>query len=108
MTVALLDTHAFVWALTQPERLGPAARRLVESPRTDVLVSAATAWELATKTRLGRFPSAEPIVAQYLALVNGIGARHRRRRLRRGDRLVAAVVSRTAPAYSQSLRLKKR
>jgi PIN domain nuclease of toxin-antitoxin system len=37
-------------------------------------VSAATAWELATKTRLGRFPEAEPIVAQFADAVRELGA----------------------------------
>lgn len=74
MTDLLLDTHAFVWAISAPDRLGGTARGLVEDPTNRVLVSAATAWELATKTRLGRFPEAEPIVAQYRELVAALGA----------------------------------
>lgn len=74
MTDLLLDTHAFVWAISAPDRLGDTARGLVEDPSNRVLVSAATAWELATKTRLGRFPEAEPIVAQYRELVETLGA----------------------------------
>lgn len=75
MTPALLDTHALVWAITDPERLGPQARTIITDPTIDLLVSAASAWELATKVRLGRFPSAEPIVAQYDTLVERLGAR---------------------------------
>lgn len=74
MTDLLLDTHAFVWAISTPDRLGGSARALVEDPANRVLVSAATAWELATKTRLGRFPEAEPIVVQYRELVAALGA----------------------------------
>ncbi len=74
MTDLLLDTHAFVWAISAPDRLGGTARGLVEDPSNRVLASAATAWELATKTRLGRFPEAEPIVAQYRELVAALGA----------------------------------
>lgn len=75
MTDLLLDTHAFVWAISTPDRLGGTARSLLEDPSNRVLVSAATAWELATKTRLGRFPEAEPIVAQYRELVAALGAK---------------------------------
>lgn len=74
MTDLLLDTHTFVWAISAPDRLGAAARAHVEDPGNRLLVSAATAWELATKTRLGRFAEAEPIVAQYRGLVAELGA----------------------------------
>lgn len=74
MTELLLDTHAFVWAISAPDRLGASARNQVEDPSNRLFVSAATAWELATKTRLGRFPEAEPIVAQYHELVAALGA----------------------------------
>jgi PIN domain nuclease of toxin-antitoxin system len=74
VTDLLLDTHAFVWAISNPGRLGDAARAGVEDPVNRLFVSAATAWELATKTRLGRFPAAEPIVAQYRELVAALGA----------------------------------
>lgn len=51
----LLDTHAFLWANAEPERLG-SYLPLVESPRTDLLVSAVVSWEIAIKYRLGRLP----------------------------------------------------
>ena len=76
MTKVLIDTHAFVWAVGDPSRLGDAARALIEEPSTDLWVSAATAWELATKTRNGKFPEAEPIVAQYGSVVDTLGAAH--------------------------------
>lgn len=76
MTLALLDTHAFVWAISDPDRLGVHARKLIEDPSTRLLVSAASAWELGTKTRLGRFPEAEPIVAQYFSVAEALGAAH--------------------------------
>lgn len=76
MTKVLLDTHALVWAVGAPSRLSDAARALIEEPSTDLWVSSATAWELATKTRLGKFPEAEPIVAQYGSVVETLGASH--------------------------------
>ena len=50
----LLDTQAFLWAVSDPDRLRARARRQIESPSNDVFVSAATAWEIAIKSRLGR------------------------------------------------------
>jgi PIN domain nuclease of toxin-antitoxin system len=74
MTTLLLDTHAFVWAVGAPERLGTVGRDLIQDPANSVLVSAATAWELGTKVRLGKFPEAEPLIAQYATVVTGLGA----------------------------------
>ena len=63
----LLDTHALLWALAEPHRLSPRAAALIKSPTNDVMVSAASAWEIATKFRLGRLPGAAPIVAGFAA-----------------------------------------
>ena len=56
----LLDTHIFLWADSQPERLTAAARAAIASEANTVFVSAASAWEIATKVALGRlaFPLA--------------------------------------------------
>ena len=59
----LLDTHAFLWWLEGSRRLSANARSAIEDDANDVLVSAATAWEIATKQRLGKLPQAE-LVAQ--------------------------------------------
>jgi len=61
----LLDTHVLLWAVARPERLSPSARTLLEDPQTGVLVSAASAWEITTKYRLGKLPGAERIVMGY-------------------------------------------
>ena len=61
----LLDTHALLWALAEPNRLSPSASALLRDPANAVWVSAASAWEISTKMRLGRLPGAEPIVAAY-------------------------------------------
>lgn len=52
----LLDTHAFLWWLSDSGRLSEAARRVIADPANDILVSAATAWEIATKFRIGKLP----------------------------------------------------
>ena len=57
----LLDTHALLWWVADSGRLSPRARRIVADEANGVLVSAASAWEIATKYRLGRLPGAEAI-----------------------------------------------
>jgi PIN domain nuclease of toxin-antitoxin system len=51
----LLDTHALLWAAAEPERLGRHAD-LLATAGAEVLVSAASAWEIAIKASLGRLP----------------------------------------------------
>ncbi len=63
----LLDTHTLLWALAAPERLSGSASGLIRDATNVVLVSAASAWEISTKQRLGKLPSATPIVAAYAA-----------------------------------------
>jgi PIN domain nuclease of toxin-antitoxin system len=55
----LLDTHALVWWLEGREKLSAKARQAIENEDTTVLISAASAWELAIKARLGKFRSRE-------------------------------------------------
>ena len=57
----LLDTHAFIWWLAGSERLPQSARRAIVDEANEKLVSAASAWEIATKHRLGKLPSAEAV-----------------------------------------------
>jgi PIN domain nuclease of toxin-antitoxin system len=54
----LLDTHALLWWMVGDERLSPRARAAVGAKSAEVFVSAASAWELATKVRLGKLPAA--------------------------------------------------
>lgn len=54
MTAILLDTNALLWLVSTPDRITPAARELLEDPANELFVSAASAWEVAIKTRLGR------------------------------------------------------
>lgn len=55
----LLDTHAFLWANAEPDRLGR-QRPLVEDDRTELLLSAASSWEIAIKVGLGRLALPDP------------------------------------------------
>lgn len=55
MAKVLLDTHAAVWWWTASPRLGNAALGLLEGGIDDVWVSAASAFEIALKHRIGKF-----------------------------------------------------
>ncbi len=50
----LIDSHVLVWWWTAPTKLSRQVRRKLDSDRPNIFVSAATAWELATKQRLGK------------------------------------------------------
>lgn len=50
----LLDTHAFLWWTTDDERLSLVAKHTIADDRNEIFVSAASAWEIATKRRLGK------------------------------------------------------
>ena len=58
----LLDTHALLWWLAGDESLSPEARTAIADEATAVHVSAASAWEITTKHRLGKLPGAQAIV----------------------------------------------
>jgi PIN domain nuclease of toxin-antitoxin system len=61
----LLDTHALLWWWAQPEHLSLRVLGLLKDPQTTVVVSAASAWEIATKHRIGKLPSGGTIIAQW-------------------------------------------
>ena len=70
----LLDTHVLLWAWRDPARLSPTAREVIEDASVELLVSAASAWEIATKTRLGKLPETETIVLSYPQNLDRLGA----------------------------------
>ncbi len=70
----LLDTHTFFWALADPKRLGPTASQVIRSRSTELVVSTVSAWELATKVRIGKMPSAVEVVHSYGEYLDRLGA----------------------------------
>jgi PIN domain nuclease of toxin-antitoxin system len=58
---ALLDTHTIVWSTLRSPKLSPAATAIIEDPANHLLISAASAWEIATKVRIGKFLEAMPL-----------------------------------------------
>jgi PIN domain nuclease of toxin-antitoxin system len=54
----ILDTHALLWWLFDDPHLSATARQAIADPERRIWVSAASAWEIATKARLGKLPEA--------------------------------------------------
>ena len=69
----LLDTHAFLWWLAGSERLSQQTRQAIANEANDVLVSAASAWEIATKHRLGKLRNAEIVALDIAGAISGQG-----------------------------------
>lgn len=63
-TAILLDTHTLLWLVSAPDQLSATAREAISDSTREVVVSAASAWEIAIKTRLGRLDG-EPLLAAW-------------------------------------------
>lgn len=50
----LLDSHTFLWWITDDSRLSSTVRTIIAAPEHEILFSAASAWELIIKAQLGR------------------------------------------------------
>ena len=61
----LLDTHALLWWLFDDPKLSQRVRDTIARPENEILVSAASAWEISTKHRIGKLPEAGDIVGQF-------------------------------------------
>lgn len=65
----MLDTHAFLWWIAGDSALSVPARSAIEDAGNYVFVSAASAWEIATKIRIGKLPGATVIAADIMGVV---------------------------------------
>ena len=65
MTV-LLDTHALLWSFISTKSLSKQASEILADKSAEILVSAASAWEIATKVRIGKLPEAEALEVRFL------------------------------------------
>jgi PIN domain nuclease of toxin-antitoxin system len=61
----LLDTHALLWWLFADRRLSRRSTAVLRDPHQRIVVSSASAWEIATKHRLGRLDSATPLMRDF-------------------------------------------
>jgi PIN domain nuclease of toxin-antitoxin system len=62
VTRLLADTHAILWWLGDDPSLSPGARAALADPRNEVLVSAASVWEIAIKRSLGRLEAPDTLL----------------------------------------------
>jgi PIN domain nuclease of toxin-antitoxin system len=69
----LLDTHTLLWAFTASSSLSTRARRLLEDGSNEILVSAVSAWEIATKVRLGKLPTGEELISDFSFYLKQLG-----------------------------------
>lgn len=69
----LLDTHSIVWAISSPKLLSARAAGVVADESYVILVSAASAWEIATKVRLGKFAEAAKLEARFMEALDDAG-----------------------------------
>ena len=72
----LLDTHVLLWWLTDDPKLSRTARDALMNEEHAVWVSAASAWELSTKARLGKLDQAKAILQSFDGMVNEEGFQH--------------------------------
>ena len=78
----LIDTHILLWADERPRMIVQPLRAAMRDEANEVVVSAATVWEIAIKRAIGKLRFDRPIVAAVLALgfeilpVAGVHAEH--------------------------------
>ena len=66
---ALLDTHALLWWLSDDPALTRAVRKIIADTKNTLVVSAASAWEIATKVRLGKLPTGANLAADFTGYI---------------------------------------
>lgn len=57
----LLDTHAFIWCDSEPEKLSRHARELCQDPENALILSVASIWEIQIKSQLGKLQLKMPL-----------------------------------------------
>ena len=72
----LLDTHTLLWWWKDDPRLSKRASTAIADEGNTVFVSAASAWEIATKLRIGKLPGAERAVREFNELIVADGFGH--------------------------------
>ncbi len=66
----LLDTHTLLWWSANDQRLSATARDAILLNSNEVLVSAASAWEIATKARIGKLKGVDRLLAGFEAIMS--------------------------------------
>lgn len=61
----LIDTHILLWWVFDDPKLDNLSREIIQNPNHQILVSSASAWEIATKYRIGKLPEAKELIENY-------------------------------------------
>lgn len=61
----LLDTSTLISITRDPVRVAPSARAALDDSSNSLFISAASAWEIATKHRLGKLEQAHPLINDW-------------------------------------------
>lgn len=69
----LLDTHTFLWWVFADTKLSRRAREAILSEENEAIISAVTAWEIATKYRIGKLPEASVVANDISGAIAGEG-----------------------------------
>lgn len=66
----LLDTHILLWWLFNDPKLDTQCRDIIRNPKNRLFVSSASAWEIATKYRIGKLPEAKQLIEEYAQILS--------------------------------------
>ena len=66
----LIDTHILLWWLFNDSKLTPECQDIIRNPDHRILVSSVSAWEIATKYRIGKLPEAKQLVEEYSQILH--------------------------------------
>jgi PIN domain nuclease of toxin-antitoxin system len=61
----LIDTHVLLWWLFNDSKLTAKCQDIIRNPAHRIFVSSVSAWEIATKYRIGKLPEAKQILEEY-------------------------------------------
>lgn len=70
---ALFDTHALIWWFSDDSSLTPIVREIIADTENTLLVSAATAWEIAIKHQLGKLRKVADLVSDFSGRIESEG-----------------------------------
>jgi PIN domain nuclease of toxin-antitoxin system len=66
----LIDTHILLWWLFDDPKLNSECRDIIRNPDLRIIVSSVSAWEIATKYRIGKLPEAKQIIEEYSQILD--------------------------------------
>ncbi|AFZ02854.1 type II toxin-antitoxin system VapC family toxin [Calothrix sp. PCC 6303] len=66
----LIDTHIFLWWLFNDSKLNTSCREIIHNSSNRIIVSSVSAWEIATKYRIGKLPEAKQLIEEYSQILH--------------------------------------